>query len=137
MFCDKFLQHLKNLRQRFSNNEKDDISFESFMKYPIFFTRMLLLDLKPSEASPTLKEMIKWKARKFFYLFSLISCFIGFLQVVIYSVIYSDDFDVIVRSITDISTLHIQGIECIFEKRWYMENCLWFEGAFWKQINLQ
>ena len=126
---------LKKVYQKTFNLSEDEINFESFIKFPLFFFRLVLIDFEVLSDDASFKMKFKFYARQFLSWFILLSCIVGVLQFMAFGVVNSDNFNVVVRAISDTSTqalLIIKGsfimlnkdkIRSIFEEIKTLINC--------------
>ena len=94
----------KKKYQEYFNVLEDDISFDSFIKFPLLFFRIILFDFSPLNHDASLIMKIKFYAKKFFNYFCLVYFLIGMLQLLFYGVFNSDNFHFVVRAISDFSS---------------------------------
>lgn len=74
------LKKFKKLLEAF-NPRDDELGFESFAKFPLFFFRLVLFDLKHFEENASLRTKVKFYARGFLFRIGVILCIIGTIQI--------------------------------------------------------
>ena len=131
----KLFLNLKQTYRKVFNLSEDEINCESFIKFPLFFFRLVLIDFEVLSDDASFKMKFKFYARQFLSWFILLSCIVGVLQFMAFGVVNSDNFNVVVRAISDTSTqalLIIKGsfimlnkdkIRSIFEEIKTLINC--------------
>ena len=144
-FLKKYLKKIKHVYRETFNPPEDEINFECFLKFPLLLLRLIQFDFQLLNESATLKMRIKYYARKCFNLFCLLSYISFLLQFTAYGITHSDNFDVIVRAISDASTailvalkgliifLRKTDIQMIFEELKLLDKTRNIEGEEYKK----
>lgn len=102
-----------------SNQSEEDVTIDSFTKFPFFWFRFLMFDFKPVSFNATLREKITRSARKAYVKFTILILTMGLLSLTGFSVAHSDDFVMAARSVPTfvIMGLVIQKTLTIFSQR--------------------
>ena len=93
----KLLIKVKKLYQETFNPPEDKIDFISFLKFPLLSFRLIFFDLQPLSENATSRMKLKYFTRKCLNWFCVLTLF--FVPVT-----NSEDFDLLVRAISDAST---------------------------------
>ena len=111
--------NLKILYRKTFNLSEDEINFDSFIKFPLLFFRMILFDFESLNGNVTLKMKIKNYAKQFLTWFFLIACIAHVLQLIAFGVINKYNFFTVIRSVSDalmLSILLIKGLLIFLRK---------------------
>ena len=105
MSINKLIKKLKKFYQQTFNPTEDEINFDSFIKFTLLIFRMIMFDFKYLDENETLKMKVNYYTRKFFNMFAIVSCIFSVIQVIMFGIFNSENFEVVVRSISDASAL--------------------------------
>ena len=113
------ISSLKKFYRKTFNLSEDEINFESFIKFPLFFFRLVLIDFEVLSDDASFKMKFKFYARQFLSWLFLLSCIVGVLQFMAFGIVNSDNFNIVIRAISDTSTqalLIVKGSFIILNK---------------------
>ena len=99
----KLLIKVKKLYQETFDPPEDKIDFISFLKFPLLSFRLIFFDLQPLSETATSRMKIKYFTRKCLNWFCVLTLFFVPLQFIGFGA-NSEDFDLLVRAISDAST---------------------------------
>ena len=97
MSINKLIKKLKKFYQQTFNPTEDEINFDSFTKFTLLIFRMIMFDFKCLDEKATLKIKVNYYARKFFNMFAIASCIVSVIQVIMFGIFNSGNFEVVVR----------------------------------------
>ena len=115
----KHLIKVKNLYRKAFNPPEKEINYDSFFKFPLLIRQLVQFDLRPLSENATSRMKIEYFARKCFNLFRLATCVFIPLPCIAFGVTHSDNFDFVVRAISDTSTailLTLKGLTIVVRK---------------------
>lgn len=104
-YAHKMLMKVNKFYRELFEVPEEEINFDSFIKFPLLIFRMLLIDFIPLSENATLRMKLKYYAKKLFNCFCMIFCVISTIQIIAYGVNDSGNFEVVVRTIADASTM--------------------------------
>ena len=110
MSINKLIKNLKKFYRKTFNPTEDEINFDSFIKFTLLSFRMILFDFQYLDENATLKMKVNFYARKFFSMFAIASCIFSVLQVIMFAIDNSGNFEVVVRAISDASALFFYAL---------------------------
>lgn len=113
----KLLIKLKKFFRKSLN--KNEINFDSFIKFPLLFFRLLFFDFEQLQKNPTLRVRIGFYARMFLHRFSLLCCFVGTIQFGANAIDHSKNFDFVLRSFCNASSgvlMALKGLTIFLRK---------------------
>ena len=62
---------------------------------------MILFDFQCLDENATLKMKAKYYTKKFFNLFAIVSCIVAALQIIMFGIVNSGNFDAVIRASSD------------------------------------
>lgn len=114
----ELLKKLKNYYKKFTAPE-NEIGFDSLVKFPNRFFRLVFFDFETLSADANVKDKAEFYSKRLVYFSGLFGCVVGIIQVILYCVVHSTDFDVLVRAVSDALTIFL----------WKYKNLLLFLNA--------
>lgn len=94
----KLIKKLKRFYHKSFTTDENEITFDSFIKFPVLFLNLLLFNFEKYSEDGSLKIKFIYYMRKFPYVASLLCCGLLFIQYSAYGYVNSANFDVLVRS---------------------------------------
>lgn len=102
---------LKNFLQSYQQISEEEINFQSFLNFPLYWFRFLMFDFKPLSLDATMKEKLVHIARATYVKISLICLSIACVLMTAFTIVNSDDFVVSSRSVPNFVTMTLIGLK--------------------------
>ena len=115
----ELIKKCKQFYQKTFDPTEDEINFESFSKFPLFFLKLFFYDFQQLSEHANMRMKVKHNTKRIFNRFCLMSLVVGTIQTVNYSFTHSDDFNTIIHAISEICSflaILIKGLILILRK---------------------
>lgn len=74
------------------NPSEAEISFDSFIKFPLFWFKMVFFDFKPLGVNPRISDSLKFTAKTSFCLLCIVAFILSIISLIMYSFLIAEDF---------------------------------------------
>lgn len=81
-----------NFKIEMFNPKEEEITFDSFIKFPLFCFKLVFFDVEPLKENPSLRERFRFKARAGFTVLTLVAFFFAVISWFLHSFLTAKDF---------------------------------------------
>ena len=109
----KLIRKIKKLYRKTFYPQEDEITFDSFTKFFLFFFRLILLDLEPLSENANLLAKINHYAIKGFKWLRVLFLNLTVVQLMAYGIFNAKNFEGIIRAISDSNAFFLTALKGI------------------------
>ena len=113
MPINKLIIKWKKFYRQIFNPAENEIKFDTFTKFTLLSFRMILFDFQCLNENATLKMKVNHYGKKFFIASAIASVMVSAFQAIIFGIVNSENFDVVIRAISDASTFFFYALTVV------------------------
>ena len=115
----KLIIKMKKFYRQIFNPHEDEINLDTFTKFALLSFLMIFFDYQHLNENASLKIKFNYYAKKFFNMFAIVSLFVASFQIIMFGIVNSANFNVVIRAISDtsaVSFITVKGLILFLRK---------------------